>query len=112
MYSLVHYRAADGDDLFAKWIDSLQDIKAQARIAARLLRLENGNFGDCRSVDEGVWELRIDWGPGYRVYYAVAAKRVILLCEGGDKRTQKADIKRAQARWSDWKSRMKHGRGS
>jgi putative addiction module killer protein len=61
---------------------------------------------------KGVWELRIDRGPGFRVYYAVAVKRVILLCEGGDKRTQKADIKRAQARWSDWKSRMKHGRGS
>ena len=95
MYSLVHYQTLDGHYLFAEWIGSLQDIKAQARIAARLLRLENGNFGDCRPVGGGVWELRIDWGPGYRVYYGIAEKRVILLCEGGDKRTQKADIVRA-----------------
>jgi putative addiction module killer protein len=112
MYSLVHYQALDGNDRFAEWIDSLQDIKAQARIAARLLRLENGNFGDCRPVGEGVWELRIDWGPGYRVYYAIVEKRVILLCEGGDKRTQKASIMRAQKRWKDWKERIKHGRSS
>ena len=112
MYSLVHYQTLDGHYLFAEWIGSLQDIKAQARIAARLLRLENGNFGDCRPVGGGVWELRIDWGPGYRVYYAIAEKRVILLCEGGDKRTQKADIVRAQGRWREWKERIKHGRSS
>ena len=112
MYSLVHYQTLDGHDLFAEWIGSLQDIKAQARIAARLLRLENGNFGDCRPVGEGVWELRIDWGPGYRVYYAIAEKHVILLCEGGDKRTQKADIVRPQGRWREWKEKVKHGRSS
>lgn len=64
-------------------------IRAQARIAARLIRLRNGNFGDCKPISDGVWELRIDWGPGYRVYYAIDGGKVVLLCEGGDKRTQR-----------------------
>ena len=102
MYGIRHYIDPDGQDLFIKWIDGLRDRQAQARVAARLTRLHNGNFGDCRHVGEGVWELRIDWGPGYRVYYAIEGKRAILLCEGGDKRTQSADIKEAIARWNDW----------
>ena len=110
MYSLIHYRTANNRDLFGEWLDGLPDLKAQARVAARLLRLENGNFGDCRSVGSGVWELRIDWGPGYRVYYVIVGKRVILLCHGGDKRTQKADIKQAQDRHSDWIERTKDAR--
>lgn len=87
MYDLRHYLSQDGQDLFARWLDSLRDKQARARVAARLMRLNNGNFGDCRPVGSGVWELRIDWGAGYRVYYAIAGKRVILLCEGGDKQT-------------------------
>ena len=80
-------------------------MQAQARVSARLIRLHRGNFGDCRAVGEGVWEIRIDWGPGYRVYYAIAGKQAILLCEGGDKRTQATDIQRAIARWKDWQQR-------
>ena len=87
MYDLRHYLSQDGQDLFARWLDSLGDKQARARVAARLMRLNNGNFGDCRPVGSGVGELRIDWGAGYRVYYAIAGKRVILLCEGGDKQT-------------------------
>ena len=108
MYKLKHYTTTDGMDWFAQWLDSLRDQQASARIAARLLRLQNGNFGDCRAVGEGVWELRIDWGPGYQVYYAVADPRVVLLCEGGDKRTQTADIERAIARWREWQARGGH----
>ena len=108
MYKLKHYTITDGMDWFAQWLDSLRDQQASARIAARLLRLQNGNFGDCRAVGEGVWELRIDWGPGYQVYYAVADPRVVLLCEGGDKRTQTADIERAIARWREWQARGGH----
>ena len=100
-----HYLSQDGQDLFARWLDSLRDKQARARVAARLIRLNNGNFGDCRPVGSGVWELRIDWGAGYRVYYAIAGKRVILLCEGGDKRTQAADIERAIERWQEWQQR-------
>ncbi|MDD2609100.1 MAG: type II toxin-antitoxin system RelE/ParE family toxin [Giesbergeria sp.] len=105
MYELRHYFTPDGQDLFGRWLDGLKDRQAQARVAARLIRLNNGNFGDCKPVGDGVWELRIDWGPGYRVYYAVEGDRVILLCEGGDKRTQAADIKRAIARWDEWQHR-------
>ena len=78
--------------LFGQWLEGLADWRAQARISARLIRLHNGNFGDCKPVGEGVWELRIDTGPGYRVYYARAGERLILLLVGGDKRRQQADI--------------------
>lgn len=107
MYELRHYVSQQGEDLFVQWLEGLRDRHAQARIAVRLVRLENGNFGDCRSVGEGVWELKIDWGPGYRVYYAIEDKRVVLLCEGGDKRTQPADIGRAIDRWKEWRQRNK-----
>jgi len=105
MFDLIHYADADGKDHFGRWLESLSDVQAQARVSARLIRLHRGNFGDCRAVGEGVWEIRIDWGPGYRVYYAIAGKQAILLCEGGDKRTQATDIQRAIARWKDWQQR-------
>ncbi|MEY3605702.1 MAG: hypothetical protein RIQ49_2734 [Pseudomonadota bacterium] len=105
MFDLIHYADADGKDHFGRWLESLSDVQAQARVSARLIRLHRGNFGDCRAVGEGVWEIRIDWGPGYRVYYAIAGKQAILLCEGGDKRTQVTDIQRAIARWKDWQQR-------
>jgi putative addiction module killer protein len=105
MYRLKHYVNSSGDDLFGAWLDSIIDIRTRSRIAARLLRLNNGNFGDCKPVGEGVWELRVDTGPGYRIYYAIDNGKVILLCEGGDKRTQRSDIKRAIVRWQDWKER-------
>jgi putative addiction module killer protein len=107
VFELRHYTTADGVDVFAQWLDSLRDRQAQARVAARLVRLNNGSFGDCKPLGEGVWELRIDWGPGYRVYYAIQSQRLILLCEGGDKRSQAADIKRAIERWQDWQQRSK-----
>ena len=105
MYRLKHYVNNSGDDLFGAWLDSIIDVRTRSRIAARLLRLNNGNFGDCKPVGEGVWELRVDTGPGYRIYYAIDNGKVILLCEGGDKRTQRSDIKRAIVRWQDWKER-------
>ncbi len=107
MYELRHYTNPEGQDLFARWLDGLRDRQAQARIAARMLRLVNGNFGDCKPVGSGVWELRIDWGSGYRVYYAIQGKRVILLCDGGDKKTQPVDIERAIARWTEFHQRSK-----
>lgn len=105
MFLLKHYINSKGLDLFGAWLDSLRDKQARARVAARMLRLQNGNFGDCKPVGGGVWELRIDWGPGYRVYYALADRKVVLLCEGGDKRSQQEDIASAIARWQDWQSR-------
>ena len=80
---------------FAKWIDGLQDIRARARIQARIERLAMGNAGDVKSVGEGVSELRINHGPGYRVYYIQHERAVIILLAGGDKSTQAKDIKTA-----------------
>lgn len=79
-------------EVFAKWIDGLRDIRARARIQARIERLASGNPGDAKSVGEGVSELRIDYGPGYRVYFKKRGNTVIVLLAGGDKRTQSRDI--------------------
>ncbi|MCX5903947.1 MAG: type II toxin-antitoxin system RelE/ParE family toxin [Proteobacteria bacterium] len=82
-------------ETFARWLDSLCDIHARARVQARVERLASGNPGDVRPVGEGVSELRIDYGPGYRVYYTKRGRTVIILLAGGDKRTQATDIKTA-----------------
>jgi putative addiction module killer protein len=107
VYELQHYGTSDGGDSFGRALDQIRDKQARARVAARLIRLQNGNFGDCRPVGGGVWELKIDWGAGYRVYYAIDGKHVVLLLETGDKRTQADDILRAIARWSEWQGRRK-----
>jgi putative addiction module killer protein len=82
---------------FSTWLRRLKDAEAAARIIARLRRMELGNPGDVQSVGEGVMEMRIAYGPGYRVYYVHRGARVVILLCGGDKRTQRQDIKRAQA---------------
>jgi len=82
-------------DNFAKWIDGLQDIRARARILVRIERLRAGNPGDVKPVGEGISELRIDYGPGYRVYFKKIGQKVIILLAGGDKKTQPKDIKTA-----------------
>jgi len=80
-------------EVFAKWIDGLRDIRARARILVRIERMAAGNPGDVRAVGEGVSEMRIDCGPGYRVYFRKEGLEVVLLLAGGDKRTQAQDIK-------------------
>ena len=82
-------------DNFAKWIDGLHDIRARARILVRIDRLASGNPGDVKAVGEGVSELRIDYGPGYRVYFKKQGRALILLLAGGDKHTQSRNIKTA-----------------
>ena len=82
-------------ELFAKWIDGLKDVRARARILVKIERLAAGNPGDVRPVGEGVSELRIDYGPGYQVYYTQHGQSVIILLAGGEKRTQNKDIKTA-----------------
>lgn len=82
-------------DIFAHWLDCLRDINARARILARIERLACGNPGDVKPVGEGVSELRIDYGPGYRVYYKKQGREVIIMLAGGDKRSQASDIKAA-----------------
>ncbi len=82
-------------DTYAEWLDGLRDIHARARVLARVERLAAGNPGDVKPVGEGVSELRIDYGPGYRVYFTMRGLTLIILLAGGDKRTQTTDIKTA-----------------
>lgn len=84
----------------------MADTRAQAKIAARLNRLAAGNFGDCKPLGRGLYELRIDWGPGYRVYYAMIGRACILLLCAGDKRKQAADVERAASYLEDYKKRI------
>ena len=105
MHEVIEYLQESGESPFSVWLDALADRKAQAKIDARLTRLRLGLMGDCKPLRDGVWELRVDFGPGYRVYYAQAGKRLILLLCGGDKRKQSADIKRAVEYWENWQRR-------
>ena len=82
-------------EVFARWMDGLRDLRARARVQVRVERLAAGNRGDARTVGEGVSELRVDYGPGYRVYFTNRGATVVILLAGGDKRTQAADIRTA-----------------
>ena len=90
-------------DVFIDWLTNLKDRRAAARIAARILRLEDGNLGDVKPVGEGVSELRINYGPGYRVYFMQTGNTILLLLCGGDKRTQARDIADAKKLAKAWK---------
>jgi len=81
---------------FSTWLERLRDANAVARIVGRIRRMEQGNPGDTRSVGKGILEMRIDYGPGYRIYYLHQGVQIVILLCGGDKRTQQQDIKRAQ----------------
>jgi putative addiction module killer protein len=83
-------------ETFARWLDQLPDLRARARVQVRIERLAAGNAGDVKAVGEGVSELRIDYGPGYRVYFTKRGRAVVILLAGGVKRTQAADIRTAQ----------------
>ena len=105
MIEIRHYVNPAGKDVFDDWLTELADARAQAKIATRINRLAAGNFGDCKSLRQGLYELRVDWGPGYRVYYAMIGKACVLLLCGGDKRKQAADIERALEYLRDYKAR-------
>ena len=100
-----HYVTQKGKDVFGDWLLRLADAHARARIAIRIDRLATGNFGDCKHLSHGVSELRIDQGPGYRVYYAMVGSVCVLLLCGGDKRKQSSDIGRAIEFLKDYKQR-------
>jgi len=103
MIELLRYQRENGQVPFTEWLDSLRDKVAQARIRVRIRQVQAGNFGDSEPVGEGVIELRIHVGAGYRVYCARHGKAVVLLLCGGDKGSQAADIKQAKEYWSEWK---------
>ena len=104
-HTLIHYTDEAGCNLFGRWLESLADLGTRATIAARLVRLELGLFGDSKALGGGLHELRIDHGPGWRVYYGKQAGRVILLVAGSDKAAQKATIKTAHQRLENWSQR-------
>lgn len=106
-FEIRRYRTASGDEPLTQWLADLPDRTARARILVRLERLELGNPGDARFLRDGVSELRIDWGPGYRVYFGREARTMIVLLCGGDKRRQDADIERAVELWREYKERQR-----
>jgi putative addiction module killer protein len=100
-----NYITKRGKRPFPEWRDSLRDPKAKARIRIRLDRVRQGNLGDYCSVGEGVFELRIDYGPGYRIYFGQIESTIVLLLCGGDKSTQERDIRKAIEYWIEYRSR-------
>jgi putative addiction module killer protein len=103
--TIRHYVTPAGKDIFDQWLTKLDDARTQAKIAVRIDRLASGNFGDCKSLQQGLHELRVDWGPGYRVYYAMIGTDCVLLLCGGDKRRQSSDIAQALRYLQDYKKR-------
>jgi putative addiction module killer protein len=105
------YVTADGRNPFREWLRSLTKTVA-ARIQLRVLRFELGNLGDHKNVGEGVWEARVMFGPGYRIYFGKDGDSIVVLLVGGDKRSQAKDIARAQAFWRDYLEAKKHGKAT
>ena len=108
-YDLEYYVTEAGRKPFKEWLEGLKDVAGRAKVRVRLDRARFGNLGDNRSVGEGIRELRIDYGPGYRVYFALDGNRFILLLLGGDKSSQERDIAMAKGYWLDHQRRSNHG---
>ena len=103
------YLTAAGNNPFREWLGSLTRA-VRARIQARVLRFELGNLGDHKGVGEGVWEARVMFGPGYRIYFGKDGNSIIVLLVGGDKGSQAKDISRAQGFWGDFLEAKRHGK--
>jgi putative addiction module killer protein len=108
--NLQEYITRTGRNPFGEWLQSITDKATRARIRTRLSRLRLGNFGDSRGVGEGVNELRLDFGPGYRVYYGLVGDTIVLLLGGGTKRTQVRDIQAAKRYWQEFQEEHAHER--
>jgi putative addiction module killer protein len=101
---IERYTTPEGRVPFSDWLDSLRDRKAKFKIDRRLDRVATGNLGDYQSVGEGVCELRINYGPGYRIYFGQIGETIVILLVGGDKSTQEQDIRKAKEYWTDYRS--------
>jgi putative addiction module killer protein len=108
-YTIEYYLTEKGEKPFKEWLDRLKDVSARQKVRIRLDRVRLGSLGKNRSVGEGVFELKIDYGPGYIVYYAIEERTVIRLLLGGDKSSQKGDIILARKYWKDHKRRKERG---
>jgi len=104
---IVHYLTPAGADPFQSWLDELQDVKARVAVLRRVDRFAAGNFGDHKFLRNGVWEMRLDLGPGYRVYFGRYGTALVLLLCGGTKRTQRSDIDRAVRFFADFQRRQR-----
>ncbi|KAF0237500.1 MAG: addiction module killer protein [bacterium] len=104
---ISYYADIKGNMPFREWLKTFTDQTTLAKINIRIVRVRNGLLGDCESVGAGVYELRIDYGPGYRVYFGQVGTQVVLLLCGGDKSSQNKDIKKAINYWKDYKLRNK-----
>jgi len=104
---LIVYKDENNNEPFSKWLNALRDQKGRRRILTRLRRLEQGNYGDCSPVGEGVSELRLFFGAGYRVYFAEDAENIIIILCGGDKSGQNRDIKHAKSCWKEYQGHDK-----
>ena len=102
-----HYLTSAGTHPYQRWLDKLKDLRGRVTIQRRIDRIVNGNLGDHRFCRNGVWELRIQFGPGYRVYYGREGETVVVLLCGGSKRTQSTDINKAVGYWLDYQQRRK-----
>ncbi len=100
---LQFYQTPSGNVPFIQWFNGFQDQRTQTRIQKRLQHLEHGNFGDCQSVGDGVFELRLHFGQGYRIYFGKIDNTIVLLLCGGDKSSQTRDIARAKTYWLEHK---------
>lgn len=100
-----YFKDASGKSPFKKWYESLTDSLVQTIIDSRLVRVRLGNIGDCKPVGRGVYELKITHGPGYRIYFGKENERAIILVCGGDKGSQRNDIKKAQELWKSWRQK-------
>jgi putative addiction module killer protein len=104
-YRIEIYKTAVGRSPFDDWLRSLRDEKTENIVGMRVARIRSGTFGDRKAIGEGVWELRIDFGPGFRIYYAMIGARIVLLLTAGDKSGQRKDIKNAISYWREFKRR-------
>lgn len=101
--NVKYYVSKDGRSPLIDWLEDIRDQKARHRIEARINRIRAGNLGDWKSVGQGIFELRVDYGPGYRVYFGREGQELVILLCGGDKRNQRKDIELAKRYWAEFK---------
>ena len=100
---VIVYSDKNGKEPFTKWLNGLNDARSRRRILTRLRRIEQGNYGDCKHLQDGVFELRLFFGPGYRIYFGEDGYRLVVLLCGGDKSIQQKDILKALKYWNEYK---------
>ena len=105
LFDVRRYLSEAGHDFIEEWLESLEDPATRARIEIRIQRLSRGLFGNTKYLQDGVHELKFDFGPGYRIYFGKDGSRIVLLLCGGDKSTQKKDVRNAIKYWKDYEAR-------